>query len=319
MSTTTMITPENCHFEFPNIIEKIDALRESEIRISVTHTNRASEIGDPCLRKLVYYRLHPEKQEPPSLKTQYIFREGIMQEKALIADINSTDLTFVHQQKDFFDEKFMLSGHIDGSIKVGNRFLPTEIKSSHPYVWEIVKAYEDFKKKPWLRKYPGQMQTYMFLSNNEYGILILKNKSNGLIKQINFCLDYEFCESLLKKCEIVNAYVDRKEIPDPYFSDGCDMCCFKTFCSPDQLAESPLAFVDMPEVEELLVARETHKVASSSYNSADRKIKEKLKPALEKMNTEKLVIGDFLIIFKDNRFKITALQPQPEANEEVFT
>ena len=44
------------------LIEKIEALKKSRIKVSAPSSNWASMIGDPCERKLVYARTCPEKK-----------------------------------------------------------------------------------------------------------------------------------------------------------------------------------------------------------------------------------------------------------------
>ena len=53
--------------ERPDIVSAIDAYMAKQIKLWTVKANRASQIGDPCLRKLVYYRLYPELQELPGV------------------------------------------------------------------------------------------------------------------------------------------------------------------------------------------------------------------------------------------------------------
>ena len=89
-------------------------------------------------------------------------------------------------------------------------------------------------KYVYLRKYPAQMNMYLLLDNKDYGVFILKNKSTGMLKVLDVYLDYDYAESLLKKAERINHYVDNDILPNHY-SDAsiCDRCDFRHICLPD--------------------------------------------------------------------------------------
>lgn len=277
----------------PNIVLMLDNYMVSKIKIWAAKSNRASQIGDPCIRKLVYYRLYPELQELHDVNLQYVFNEGNIQEKALIKDLTDAGIVIVEHQRDFYDKRYNLSGFIDGKIDYEDHRYPLEIKSMSPNIWNTVETLEDFNKYSWTQKYPAQLNCYMFLSNQEEAIMLLKNKSNGQVKEIWFELDYEYTESLLKKCEKINEFVIRKELPERFLSEDCqDFCPFYNSCCPEGKF-TKLDFIDQPELEKDIQVWELLKDYALEYDKLNKKIKSQLK------GIEKVVIGDYLIEGKE--------------------
>jgi len=280
--------------ERPDIVGVLDNYVQKQIKVWTAKSNRASQIGDPCIRKLVYYRLYPELQELYDVSLQYIFNEGNLQEQALVKDLQAAGFIIVETQRDFFDQRYNLSGHIDGKILIDSKYYPLEIKSMNPHIWDSVNTIEDFDKYNWTKKYPAQLQSYMFLGNHETAVMLLKNKSTGRVKQLWFDLDYEYCEKLLKKCETINQFVAKKELPERMLSEDCQSFCpFYSSCCPDSAGFTPLDFIDEPEMIKNIQAWELMKDYASEYNRLDKQIKGRLR------GIQKAVIGDYLITGKE--------------------
>jgi len=275
--------------EKPDLVSALDALRQSEITVWASKSNRASQIGDPCIRKLVYYRLYPEKQELHTVDLQYIFNEGKIQENALFDDLAKAGYRLTETQRDFNDQRYQLSGHIDGKLSVNGHSWPVEIKSMSPHIWDSVSTKEDLDKYAWTRKYPAQLQVYMLLSNSPEALMLFKNKSTGRVKQLWFELDYEYAEALLQKCEQINTCVSKGELPDRMLNEDCKSCPFHTTCCPESIATSPLDFLDLPDLEKKIEQWESLRDYSLEYDRLNTHIKERLR------GIEKAVIGNYLI------------------------
>ena len=275
--------------ERPDIVTAIDVYMAKQIKLWATKSNRASQIGDPCIRKLVYYRLYPDLQELPSVDLQYIFNEGNIQEQALLKTMAEAGYPVQETQRDFWDARYELSGHIDGIISFNGSRYPLEIKSMNPHIWDAVNSIEDLQKYPWTAKYPAQLNCYMFLMSLEPACMILKNKSTGRIKQLWFDLDYEYTESLLKKCEAINKHVKEGKLPDRNLSEDCEKCPFKTDCCTESLGLTPLDFIDNVKLEASIDHWNMLKDYHTEYSRLDKDIKAKLR------GIEKAVIGKYLI------------------------
>ena len=190
-----------------NLIQPILDLKATKIKRWPCYSNRASETGyavpmlEGCLRRGVYARTNWQDRELIDAKTQLIFDEGNNQERQVLRDLSEAGIEIVEQQSAWEWKEYEISGHIDGSWIEDNIAYPVEIKSMHPAIFDAVFTFEDMKKKPWTRAYMAQITLYMLHKNIDKGIFILKNKSNGDLRQITVDLDYELGEAILKTAE----------------------------------------------------------------------------------------------------------------------
>lgn len=299
----------------PNeILNNIDAYYNRKRRVSPCHTNRASALGDECLRSLVYMRTASDLQEPPSLTLQMIFEEGNIQEKAVVMTLMEAGYEVIKQQNDFHDKELQITGHIDGKLmdKEGNTKL-CEIKSMSPLVWNTMKTAEDLNRKPWTIKYPAQCQLYMRAENEMSCLLILKNKSTGEIKIFEIFRDDAMIERLENKARLINQHVKEGTLPERLNKrDHCSMCRFKALCNPSVVNEA-LMPIDDPELIEAFARRDELAAAHKEYSSVDRSIKSELK----KMTTDKALIGDYHVQRK--LIQKTGTKPDPEKIIKYYT
>jgi len=249
---------------------------ESKIRVYPAHVNRASEIGHPCERYLVYTRIAWNKKAKHDWHLQRIFDLGNMYEVDTLKLLSEAGITILEQQRAFKLEKPVITGHIDGKILFEGTAYPMEIKSMSPFVWQKINSIEDMLhgKYPYLRKYPGQMMVYLLMDNKDEGVFILVNKTTGQIKVITVPLDYEYAETLLQKAERIDKYVERNELP-PHIEEKniCANCSFKHICLPDLGDNADFiegALVDMLIERDELVKR----VEASDIPSCQKRIKE---------------------------------------------
>ena len=286
--------------EIPNLVEALDRAAEKRIKAWPHPNNRASEAGHQCVRFLVLSRLEPDKKVLHDVSLQRIFDLGNVFEKAVLQELKDAGLEVVEQQRPFEWQKFELSGHIDGKIQAGNRLIPLEIKSCSPNSFTEVEGKKPIdlinSRKSWLRKYPAQILLYMLMDGSEAGIIIFKNKLNGKYYQMNFQLDdtaLEYTESILKKLEVVNDYVARREIPPLEPCDECAGCGFeKTICFPGKDYGAGYDFSTDPAIEAKLARWEELQPLAKEYEELEKEIKEKFKG-------KTAVVGEFIIESKE--------------------
>ena len=218
------------------VLDKVNASKQAKIKIYPCHVNRASNIGHPCERFLVYCRTAWNQKPVYDVALQYIFDEGRRQEKAVEEDLRSAGFELVEQQRPFEYKELKITGHIEGKILFPGRMIQYEVKSMAPHIWMSINTIEDMdnSRYVWVRGYPAQLQIYLLLDDSEYGIFILKNKSTGRLKTIDCYLDYVYAESLLRKVERVNAHVDAGTKPERVEDlFVCERCDFRHICLPD--------------------------------------------------------------------------------------
>lgn len=278
------------------LIEKIYAAKQAKSRLSPCHTNRASEAGHACDRYLVLRRTRWQEAALPDVRLQLLFDEGNLQEQAVLRDLAEAGWTVIEQQRDYEWKALQLTGHIDGKVLLDGEAVPIEIKSMAPWIWDAITSMEDFDDapRPWLRKYPAQMQLYLLLSNSPRGFLILKNKATGQLKELEVALDYEKTEAVLARLERVNEHVKAGTEPPPIVYDEhiCGACPFyQRACQPEVL-RTALDWRDDAKLAEKLERREALAPAKREYEQLDKEIKAACR------GIEKAVCGEWLITGK---------------------
>ncbi|MGC8900129.1 MAG: CRISPR-associated protein Cas4 [bacterium] len=281
------------------IEKKYYELKASKIKQYTHANNNASEIGHPCERFLVFSRTRFSEKPLHNVELQCIFDEGANQEKSLIRDLLDAGIEFVEAQRAFYDEKLQLSGRIDGMVVFEGEAYPVEIKSMNPFSYEKIHSVQDMMEDLYAQKYPAQLTLYLYLTNKEKGLFILKNKSTGVIKAIDMMLDYEYAEELIKKIERINKYVETKTVPDVNVdAELCKNCPFLHICMPDiknsaiQIDENAELTSMLKRLDELKAKLDEVADVEKEYNA----IKELIKKQVE--GKDKIVAGEWLITGK---------------------
>jgi hypothetical protein len=232
------------------------------------------------MRYLVLLRLYWDQETPHDIGLQYIFDEGNHQERALLKDLAEADIEIIQSQIGLQWREYQVTGHIDGVIRWVGELLPVEIKSVNPNWWAKIDSFDDIKNhKSWIvNKWAAQMTLYLFMHNQERGLMILKNKSTGRIKALNVALDYELGEELIGKAERINKHVEAATIPDPIeWSDPCERCgFFPHLCTPDIIRDGA-EIMDDPDLEADLERWEELKPIIKEHKELDESIKARVR------------------------------------------
>ena len=257
----------------------MDKHKEKKIRVSPVYTNRASLAGELCERKLVYYRTRSTEAIAHSVELQYIFDEGNIQEAALMRELTDAGLIMVENQRPFTLPEYEVSGSIDFKLVYNGKKIPTDIKSMSPMIWSKMSEHhvkESLNRFSWTRKYIAQILLYCVMDGSDVGLLILKNKSNGQLKQMVLWLeDYsDELEELFAKLLRVNHHVKSGTLP-PHIEDHgeCNGCVFAHICMPN-INTAGLEIINDDELESMLDTRESLKAHYDAYNDLSEQIKE---------------------------------------------
>jgi CRISPR/Cas system-associated exonuclease Cas4 (RecB family) len=275
---------------FPDITQAIDDQMFRRQKRYPCHANRASAIGDDCERRLVYERTHWQEKNLPDIGLQYIFEVGNTIEEPVLHMVRQAGFEIYRQQEAFeykSNGKTLLTGHIDGVLSDGKMEYLAEVKTMSPYVWQAINSADDFNRYSWTRKYKPQLNMYMFGLEIPQGLWLLINKSTGRLKQLNTVLDYELAEWTLKRCERINAHIERNTLPD-YLdnADECDKCPFAHVCLPP-INRTPIDVETDPEIIEMVARMMELRPANHEYDA----INNELKPIMR--GREKQLIGDY--------------------------
>jgi len=275
------------------IVEKIYDAAARQIKQYPVNSNRASELGIPCVRYHVLNRTRWEERSLHDVGLQMVFRMGNEIEKIVLRELDEAGITVIEQQRSFSWPEYKITGHVDGLIKDGDNLYPLEIKSASPYVFKGINTADDLTrgKYAYLRKYPAQLTLYCLMSNKDRGVIIFKDKSSGALKEIWLPLDYELGEALLQRAEAINAHVAAGTLPDPINDDlWCDGCAYAHICLPEHIGKE--VEIDTGELATMLDRLAELKDAHKEYEEID----EQVKKAVE--GREKILAGSWFVTGK---------------------
>jgi len=275
------------------IIEKIYESKGREIKQYPVHSNRASDLGIPCLRYHVLNRTRWQERALHDVGLQMIFDLGNDIEQIVLRELSEAGVTVIEQQRAFEWKEYNITGHLDGKILIDGEIYPLEIKSASPYVFKAINTIDDLKhgKYPYLRKYPAQLDLYMLMDNKPKGLFLFKDKASGAYKAIPMEIDYELGETLLKRAEAINAHVAAGTLPEPINEDmWCRDCPFRHICLPEQIGKE--VEIDTGELAAMLDRLETLSPDYKEYDELNAQIKKMVE------GREKVLAGDWLITGK---------------------
>ena len=272
--------------------------KQKKITLYPQNALRASSIGDPCER-MHYHSIHDWKErELPNYVQQSIFDEGSLHEKDIMRQLAEIGFVVIEQQRSFQMEKPLITGHIDGILLWEGQRIPFDAKSISPHDYVKINSAEDMLHSPkhWHRKYPGQLQIYLLMAEEETGCFILKNKVTGEMKPIWMQVDYDYCEKLLQRAERVYKAL-KAEVPPERCNDldVCLKCSFKHICLPDLKMGPGVQAIDDAELAGLLDRRETLAPMAKEFEKIDEQVKEAAKAA----GAGEKVCGEYLLRVKE--------------------
>jgi len=276
------------------IVEQIREAKRTKIKNYPCHVVRASEIGHPCERYLVYSITNWQDKSPYDPGLQFVFEGGNAVEDMAINDFIEAGFKVYRPEPDkaIAESRPAITGHIDIRVDFGTgRVYTGEIKGLNKYDFDSLNCLEDFynSKKVWIRKYPGQLMTYLYIKGEERGFFYLKSIPGFQPKLIWVDLDYSYMESLLQKTERIEQHIKDKTLPEQITDYSvCERCNFLHLCLPE-IKRQPMEIIDDGELEAMLNRWSELKPLSQEYSQLDKDLKQSFK------GSEKLMIGNYII------------------------
>lgn len=250
--------------------------------------NYASNLST-CVRSMVYAHTHWQEKEPFTSDGVAHMEDGNHEEKLLTQELMADGFEVIEQQVQLDDDRYFVTGKIDGKLKWQGRKVPFEMKRISPYMFDKLDTVQDFKSDEFSLKKLRQLTLYLYLHSEEVGLFIL---SNGLGKRkvIVVPLDYELAESILKNLDATNAALKAGTLPEriPYHSKICGYCPFKRTCLPDMNFGEGAVMGDA-ELNVAVARYAELKPASSEYDKLKKSIAASVK------DKPLIVAGDYLI------------------------
>jgi len=119
-----MTAPSRSNLDIPAAVREH---RVSSYRMEPGLSNRASELGHPCLRYLVYRRTAWEHAAPPDGDSISIFAEGDLHEAALLRELVDAGIEVTEQQAPLHSRTLNITGHMDGVIQHDGLVAPLHV------------------------------------------------------------------------------------------------------------------------------------------------------------------------------------------------
>lgn len=279
---------------FPDIVGDIDAVYTGKEPWPV-RSNYVSGIGGDCDRELVYNRVRWAEKEPFDPTTLQLFEIGDVYAELLYKRLRDAGYKVHQQETPLADEAILLSGRIDLRIEKDGGTWIGEAKTMNPFDWDKINSVEDLAEssKPWLRKYPAQLNTYLGLDRaanprtwNPWGVFLLINKVTSRVKALWMEFDPALYEETRVRVQRVNDHVDlyRIALEDEYLPDRieyseavCGRCAFRMICLPDVDFGAGLEILDDDTLRDMLARRSELKPLADEFEDVDRAIKVRFK------------------------------------------
>ena len=297
------------------IVEKILESKAKKIKQYPVNSNRASDLGIPCVRYHVLNRTKWQEKTLHDVSLQLIFDMGNEIERIVLKDLAESGVNIIEQQRSFEWKEYQITGHVDGKIlDDDNKVYPMEIKSCSPFVFKTITSIHDLTngKYGYLRKYPTQLNLYMLMDNKEKAVFIFKDKSSGAMKEIWFDIDYQLGEETLKRAEAINKHLAAGTMPEPINQAmWCDSCAFAHICLPVQIGKE--VEIDTGELATMLDRMETLKPAVTEYDELDEQVKTLVE------GKEKILAGAWFITGKYLEKKSYDIPTELKAQYEKIT
>lgn len=241
------------------ITKKLTEAAQQKIKNYPCNNVRASEIGHPCERYIILSITNWEDKKLYDIGLQNIFDLGNAIEAEVIRRIKESGLEVLTARKNFKITNPLITGREDIMLQDpdNGELYPCEIKGLSPIAFDNINSVQDMfnHKSYYIRKYPAQLQIYMYNFNKEKGYFALFNKITGQIKILDCSLDYDYTESLLQKAESVYTHIKSKTLPNCIDDESiCSNCPLLHVCGAEiRFSE---AIIDTGELQLLLERRD---------------------------------------------------------------
>jgi hypothetical protein len=276
------------------IVERIMEAKQKKIKQFPVNSNRASDLGHPCVKYHVLNRTKWQERELHGPELQAVFDLGNEFEQIIMKDLSEAGIPVIEQQRPFEWKQYQITGHIDGKLLIDDQIVPFDAKSCSPFVFNYISDIRSLKhsKYPYLRKYPTQLNLYLLMSNSERGLLLFKNKVNGQYKEVWMDIDYELGEETLKRAEAINKHLADGTMPEP-LSDPfwCNDCPYVHVCRPPHIGQE-VEILDDDKIAKMLDRMDELKPYVQEYKQID----DELKAILE--GKEKVLVGNWMVTGK---------------------
>jgi len=265
--------------------EKVDNYLLDRISNSTSRGfNYPSDLGFECDTYHALCRLKGNLRPKISLGLKKIFRGGDTWETPNIRLLQDAGIELKDRIGTYHWEEYQIKGRLDSWIDLRlngkTARIPFEHKTASPNSYRAILRHKQDgipltkSKYSWLRKYPGQLQTYELQMGVDMGMWMYFEKSSCDYFFWLLPLDYEYAESLVKRAERCNENVKNKVIPEPERKDICNGCDFSaTHCFVGKDYGEGFDLISDEELELMLNRWLELKPEVSEFNEIEKELK----------------------------------------------
>ena len=299
---------------------------------TVATSNWPSVLAHDCRAYAVYMRtVPPQQRRAIGTDLAMIFSEGNDQARMVKRDLEDAGFIVSDQESQMVWPKYQISGRKDLKIwKEGFREkINVEVKSCSPFTFDKINKPVDLitTDKDWLRKWFKQIALYMILQGVDRYWLLLKSKTKGSIKILEFRDTpevYKTAEAMIQKAEWVNKLIQIGEMPKEADkisdADYCQECEFYDVCLPD-LTFGPGAVIfdeeSIGELTEQLERRAELEPAHKEFEALDKELKTEMKMHSSD-GQDRLVIGEWQVKISEVNKKAYSVPAHTEKHIKFF-
>lgn len=241
------------------IIELLERDRNTYVQHPVK-SNRASTIGHPCMRFLVFERTRWPEKIPPSPSLRRRFGLGNLMERYVIDQMRAAGIVVVEQQREYSIDEYQITGHIDGKAIIGDEIIPFDVKSTTTSTLAQIESVDDLlKADSYLVMYPTQLNLYIHMDRQqggcpERGLFVFIDRVTGQYREIEMRYDPDMAIQTLAKSRTINTHVTQGTLPDPitYNPNWCDPCGYRHLCAQEIVQNARIPLIDDDELFELI-------------------------------------------------------------------
>ena len=218
-----------------DIQTRLDYFIELKRQVQPYHTNRASEIGHPCIRYLYYCRVYWHKRTQNSKSAQSVYLENIEQESSIIRLLLGLGFRIYDQGRSYSLSEFTIKGKICGIISNNEFEKGIEIKCIDKTYFNEIGNGLSKSDEMWKHKLEIQVNLYMAMTHRSDWLVILKNKNALELKFIEFNFDIDVYNKTIEKAMAINEAIKAVKLPDSNVRLYCELCPFKDICKEDEM------------------------------------------------------------------------------------
>jgi hypothetical protein len=305
---------------------------QEKARSTMATSNWPTVLAHACEAYGVYMRtVPPDQRRKISSNLAMIFAEGSDQGKTVKRDLMAAGFEVAGEESQMVWRQYQISGRQDLTIwKEGMRErIHVEVKSCSPFTFAAVNKVEDLSgsSKDWLVKWWLQTALYMILQSVDRYWMLLKDKSSGRIKIIEFLMNdniYDAAEAMLQKAERINKLVQIGEVPPTSAkvndADYCLECEFIDVCLPEITMGTGARILtdeEAAELEAMLDRREVLTEPAKEYKVLDGDCKEAIKSVCAE-GQKKVVIGKWIADLKERPVKEFTVKARTDTVVSIF-